>query len=707
MTATTTRSAAFLIVAAVLLGPVAAARLEGRAAGARERYEEALALDRDARAAVERGQAAEADAIRGARRALGLYESVVRRFPTSGYCDNALLRGGDLARWLYARSGRAADRTAAAKYYAWLIREYPSSGLRAQAQTAARGLASAESEPARGRTAPAPAPDASSPSAQVSSAPADTRPSAPVVAAVPEPAANAAAAAPRLRPVLRGIDRTLVDGVVRVTLLLDRETRFAHEVIDGPRRAFVDLFGASAAADLQDAALRYDGDAVRRVRVGRQPDATRVVLDLDGTSAVSVFTLYNPFRIVIDAERPAAGTATAAARAALPVSAPAVATRPAVAVAVPAPAPPIVPVVAAVLRDELPAAPRDENDLVPAMAPAGSLADAPFDDLAPAHRDAVPAVSVALAVTESTAPVRPESPPASTAAPARTSMAARPAARARPPAARAVVPSTATADPGVDVALTAPVPSLPAANVDGSFSLARQLGLGISRIVIDPGHGGHDPGTLTPGSSEAKLVLDVALRLERLLKQETGLEVVLTRRTDIFVPLEQRTAIANREGADLFLSIHANASRDPKARGLETYYLSFASNPEAEAVAARENAASASDMHSLPSIVRAIALNNKLDESRDLAGTVQQTLARRLAPTNPGLRSRGVKKAPFVVLIGAGMPSVLAEIGFITNKQEAALVKTPAYRQKIAEALHAAILQYRRSLKRQTAVAAR
>ncbi|MCC6988857.1 MAG: N-acetylmuramoyl-L-alanine amidase, partial [Acidobacteria bacterium] len=234
-----------------------------------------------------------------------------------------------------------------------------------------------------------------------------------------------------------------------------------------------------------------------------------------------------------------------------------------------------------------------------------------------------------------------------------------------------------------------------------------QLGLGISRIVIDPGHGGHDPGTLTSGSSEARLVLDVALRLERLLNKEPGLEVVLTRRTDVFIPLEQRTAIANREGADLFLSIHANASRDPKASGLETYFLSFASNPEAEAVAARENAASASDMHSLPSIVRAIALNNKLDESRDLASTVQQALAGRLVKINPGLRSRGVKKAPFVVLIGAAMPSVLAEIGFITNKQEVALIKTPAYRQKIAESLHAAVLQYRRSLKRQTAVAAR
>ena len=261
--------------------------------------------------------------------------------------------------------------------------------------------------------------------------------------------------------------------------------------------------------------------------------------------------------------------------------------------------------------------------------------------------------------------------------------------------------------PEVELEAEAPAPAVPAVNTDGSFSLSRQLGLGISRIVIDAGHGGHDPGTLTAGSSEARLVLDVALRLERLLEKEPGLDVVLTRRTDVFIPLEQRPAIANREGADLFLSIHANASRDKTARGVETYFLSFASNPEAEAVAARENATSASAMHNLPSIVRAIALNNKLDESRDLAAMVQQSLAARLSKTNPTLRSRGVKKAPFVVLIGAGMPSVLAEIGFITNKQEAALVKTPAYRQRIAESLHAAVMQYRRALKRQTSVAAR
>ena len=218
--------------------------------------------------------------------------------------------------------------------------------------------------------------------------------------------------------------------------------------------------------------------------------------------------------------------------------------------------------------------------------------------------------------------------------------------------------------------------------------------------MIDAGHGGHDPGAHANGISEAELVLDVAMRLSRLMQKQPGIEVVMTRDTDVFIPLEERTAIANREGADLFLSIHANASRNPKARGIETYFLNFASNPDAEAVAARENSASGRAMHSLPDIVRAIALNNKIDESRDFADMVQRSMVRRLAARNKQLKDLGVKQAPFVVLIGAAMPSVLAEISFVTNKQEGQLLKTGAYRQQIAEALLDAVLRYQQSLKK-------
>ena len=222
----------------------------------------------------------------------------------------------------------------------------------------------------------------------------------------------------------------------------------------------------------------------------------------------------------------------------------------------------------------------------------------------------------------------------------------------------------------------------------------------MSRIVIDPGHGGHDPGaTGKDGVNEAELVLDVALRLEKLLVKTPGLEVILTRRTDDFVPLQERTAIANREHADLFLSIHANASSNDLARGVETYYLNFASNMTSAAVAARENAASGQSMGAAPDWVKSIALNNKLDESRDFATDVQRAMIEKLRGTNKTVKDLGVKQAPFMVLIGAAMPSVLAEISFVTNGPEAKLLKGSAYRQRIAEALFAAVRKYQTSLK--------
>ena len=249
-------------------------------------------------------------------------------------------------------------------------------------------------------------------------------------------------------------------------------------------------------------------------------------------------------------------------------------------------------------------------------------------------------------------------------------------------------------------------PPPPARNINGSFSMARQLGLSVSRIVIDPGHGGHDPGAQGLGFTEAELVLDIAQRLEVLLEKIPGTEVILTRRNDDYVPLQERTAFANREGADLFLSIHANASENMAARGIETYYLNFANNLTAAAVAARENAASGQAMGALPDFVKAIALNNKLAESRDFATQVQRAMIDRLRTANKTVKDLGVKQAPFVVLIGAAMPSVLAEISFVTNGQEAKLLRGTVYRQRIAEALFNAVRRYQTSLKVTTVASA-
>ena len=501
------------------------------------------------------------------------YELIVRRYPTTGYADNALWQGAALAAASFDTFGRQADRDRALRLYRWLVTEYPGSPYLKRARGEVKRLADTGA--------------------------ATTHADSPVPAVLAPPAAPAPATAsgavPVERAMLTAIQRTVLPDAVRVTVELDREVAYHEERLAGPSRVFFDLKGVQASPALADKVLTYSGDIVNTIRVGRHPDSTvRVVLDLDDVSKYSVFTLYNPFRLVIDCQRTVRRT-----------------------VAQPS-------VVAPVSAEPLP--PVESSPII-----AGP---------------SVPSIGV----------------PPPTVAP-------------------------------------------PAANAAGGFSLSRQLGLGVSRVVIDPGHGGRDPGAQGKGLNEADLVLDVALRLEQLLRVEPGLDVTLTRRTDVYVPLEERTAIATSQNADLFLSIHANASRNEAARGIETYFLSFASSPDAEQVAARENSASGREMHHLPDIIKAITLNNKLDESKDLAGMVQESLTIGLRKSNKDLRNLGVKKAPFVVLIGAAMPSVLTEISFVTNKQELQLLKTAAYKQKIADALCAAVLRYRRSLKNGTAVA--
>jgi N-acetylmuramoyl-L-alanine amidase len=229
----------------------------------------------------------------------------------------------------------------------------------------------------------------------------------------------------------------------------------------------------------------------------------------------------------------------------------------------------------------------------------------------------------------------------------------------------------------------------------GDRSLIRALGLKIGKIVIDAGHGGHDTGTIGPnGLLEKDVVLDVAKRLGRLLESRLGAEVIYTRRDDTFVPLETRTAIANQERADLFISIHANSSHDADARGVETYYLNFTSSPEALEVAARENAVSEKSIHELQDLVKKIALKEKIDESREFAGDVQQSLYGGLSLNNAGVRNRGIKKAPFIVLIGANMPSILAEISFVSNPTDERKMETAEHRQRIAESLYRGVSKY-------------
>jgi N-acetylmuramoyl-L-alanine amidase len=254
------------------------------------------------------------------------------------------------------------------------------------------------------------------------------------------------------------------------------------------------------------------------------------------------------------------------------------------------------------------------------------------------------------------------------------------------------------ADNAKSAALVPPTESKPTR--DGQRSLTRALGLKISRIVIDPGHGGHDTGTIGPhGLMEKDLCLDVALRLGHEIEEKLpGAVVIYTRKDDTFIPLEERTAIANEAKADLFISVHANSSHDAAARGIETYYLNFATSEESMAVAARENALAQSSLHDLQDIIKKIARNEKVEESKELASDIQDSLTHRLQLVSQDERNRGVKKAPFVVLIGANMPSVLSEISFISNPSDEKLLRKTDQRQRVADGLYRGIASYLDSL---------
>jgi N-acetylmuramoyl-L-alanine amidase len=571
---------------------------------------------------------------------IAAYQAVVRKHPASGYCDDALWQAGNLAMLAFDRFGNDADRATASHLFAMLVKEYPTSKFVAGAKAA---IAS-----------PALATPALTPPAPVASAPLTPTPVTPAVAPAmpaPQPASAVKASAPApaaavpatgALTALKDVHRTALPDGVRVTVELESEVAYHQEEITNPRRLFFDLKGVKSPSNLQDVTLKFDGDIIKEVRLGRHPqNTTRLVMDLDGVSSYTVYPLYNPYRLVIDLQRTAAGH-----------DAPAHANE---------------------------SAPRP----VASLTPPPPAAAKPFTMPALTVETKAPAAGVT--VTDMRTPAQPPPPPLPRIV----------EAKAQPPAADSMPGASKAAS-----AIPTATPVAPAANSNGKLSLSRQLGLGVSRIVIDAGHGGHDPGARGNGINEADLTLDVAQRLQKLLEKEPGFEVVMTRSTDEFIPLQERTEIANREGADLFLSIHANASRNPQAHGIETYFLNFATNPEAEAVAARENATSGQPMHNLPDIVKTIALNNKINESRDFAATVQKSMVKKLGTKNHSLRDLGVKQAPFVVLIGASMPSVLAEISFVTNKQDGALLKTQPYRQQIAQALFEAVQNYQQNLKR-------
>jgi len=286
-------------------------------------------------------------------------------------------------------------------------------------------------------------------------------------------------------------------------------------------------------------------------------------------------------------------------------------------------------------------------------------------------------------VVNSTTPTKPGPPPVSTATEA-------------PPTLTAPASAGPVATPSGR--RVAGIPSPAKRSADGS-SLVRVFGLKLGRVVIDAGHGGHDTGTIGPnGLMEKELVLDVALRLGKLVTEQLGTEVVYTRPDDTFIPLEDRTKIANREKADLFISIHANSSPESTATGVETYFFNFNSDRSGLELATRENATSSSSISDLNDLLHKAVLKAKLEESRAFAEQVQKALWATSVKLNAHSRDRGVRQAPFVVLIGATMPSILAEIGFVSNPHDEKILRRSQQRQTIAEALLKGVLSYANTL---------
>lgn len=262
-----------------------------------------------------------------------------------------------------------------------------------------------------------------------------------------------------------------------------------------------------------------------------------------------------------------------------------------------------------------------------------------------------------------------------------------------------IYPRQPAEGPGADGKPAANPPVKPPEPLPSGYSMARQLGLGVRTIVLDPGHGGADPGCIgQSGLEEKTITLDVSLALKKMLVEKAGLNVILARESDILVPLERRTVIANQKRADLFISIHVNAHRDRRREGVETFYLNFSPDPAVVELAARENATSTKNMGQMKDIILKIAQNSRVDESRELAARIQKNLLRVLSADNRGIKDLGVKGAPFWVLIGSEMPSILVEISHLSNPGEEARLKTARYRQLAVQGIYDGIMDYVRSL---------
>lgn len=486
----------------------------------------------------------------------------------------------------------------------------------------------------------------------------------------PVPAQSSAAATS-----VRNIRYWITDEYTRVVIDMDADTSYEKARLYSPYRIYFDISNATIAGGARSRTFSVEDELVRQVRVSQnRPDLVRVVLDLAAEGTYSAFELHDPFRIVVDLYH------KSGVKAAMKHS----------------------PLESAPRADELGPKPLSKQAAVAVQA-AGKIPE--IRPGAAAKKDFSPPAPADTRIKSEAK--KPEA-PVSTAAvkgpppPAVVELEPAPAGNQPKPAAakEAKAAGVETAGPGTKPppAVKPDMPAVPKAappTSRGDRTLTRVLGLKVGRIVIDPGHGGHDLGSVGPGGlMEKDLVLAVALNLKTMLEESLGAEVFLTRTDDSFVSLEERTAIANRNKADLFISIHANSSRIRSTSGVETYYLDFAKTNAEREIAARENATSVNNVHELEDLIKKIVQADKSMESRELATIIQKRLFAGVKKIFSSAQDRGVRRAPFIVLIGANMPSVLSEIAFISNPRDERLLRKDATKERLTRALYSGIEDY-------------
>ena len=579
--------------------------------------------------------------------AVDSYEFLVRGYPQHKYCQEALLRIAKLQRDQLAQAAQAQ------KAYEEFLKRYPRSPRKREVEEALAELALLQnSEQALVKS-----------NAREDAAPARTaaleeaRLSAPVHSGGKSVAAANSAETPHVRR----IRASLTGDTTRVTIDLESSVEFTSGRIANPERIFFDLHAARLAPELARSTIRVVGGLLTAVRVAQnQAGVVRVALDVNGVKDYTAALSNNPPQLIIELYGNSFGAEpvrTASAKRAERT-------------------PP---------EDSRPTETAANNGARDAQTVA---AKSPNEEVARPSEPppAANSKSVVTGALDSTS----------------TGTNATPGPRNTLPSAKnSRSKSFKAADSKPDLVRPA---SAPQPTRDGQSTLTRTLGLKIGRIVIDPGHGGHDTGTIGPtGLMEKDLCLDVALRLGKIIEQRLpGADVIYTRSDDTFVPLEERTNIANQAKADLFISIHANSSRDSGARGIETYYLNLKGSAEAMEVAARENATAQEGVHDLENLVKKIAQTEKIDESKEFAEDIQDSLAKRIEKAGKTIKNRGVRKAPFLVLIGADMPSILTEISFLSNPADEKLLKQPEQRQKVAEGLFQGISSYLQNMNSMT-----